>query len=113
MPAYNAEAYIKDAIQSVLDQSYAHLELIITNDGSRDGTLSIIHSFSDERIVLIDQENQGVSAARNAALKRMSGELFCFLDADNICRVCFQPVDESFFYGSPDSINIVWYDTHD
>lgn len=83
MPAYNAEKYIAGAIQSVLDQDYSNFELLIINDGSTDNTRQIIQSFGDGRIRYFEQNNQGVSAARNVGLDNMKGEYFCFLDADD------------------------------
>jgi len=84
LPAYNAEAYIAEAIQSVLDQSYTHWELLLINDGSTDATERIIQQFTDFRIHYFEQENRGVSAARNVGLANMQGEFFCFLDADDV-----------------------------
>lgn len=84
MPAYNAEQYIGQAIESVLDQSYPHWELIIVNDGSTDRTVDIALLFADPRIKIIHQDNSGESAARNTALKHMQGEFVAFLDADDI-----------------------------
>ena len=83
MPAYNAEKYIAEAIESVLNQDYTKFELIIINDGSKDKTESIINSFDDKRIKYYSQENKGVSAGRNLGLKIMVGDFFCFLDADD------------------------------
>jgi teichuronic acid biosynthesis glycosyltransferase TuaG len=83
MPAYNAAAYIEEAIQSVLNQTYQNWELLIVNDGSKDDTEAKIKAFEDTRIHYFKQENQGVSAARNLALKNMKGDFFCFLDADD------------------------------
>ena len=83
MPAFNAEKYIGEAIKSVLDQSHRDIELLIINDGSTDDTASKIDQFDDERIQVFHQENSGVSAARNLGLDTMSGEFFCFLDADD------------------------------
>ena len=57
MPAYNAENYIAEAINSVLQQSFTDFDLLIVNDGSSDNTENIIHSFSDERIRLINQRS--------------------------------------------------------
>ncbi|MFK5976789.1 MAG: glycosyltransferase family A protein [Sulfurovum sp.] len=82
-PAYNAEKYIAEAIESVIDQSYTNWELIIINDGSSDSTEDIIKSFRDSRIKLINQSNGGVSSARNRGLKIARGEYITFLDADD------------------------------
>ncbi len=84
MPVYNGALYISEAIDSVLSQEYTNWELIIINDGSTDGTQEILNSFTDHRIQYFTQSNQGVSAARNLALEKITGTYFCFLDADDI-----------------------------
>lgn len=83
MPAYNAEQYIAQAVESVLAQSYQNWELIIVNDGSTDRTPSIVLNYSDPRIRVIHQSNSGESIARNTALRHMRGEFVAFLDADD------------------------------
>jgi glycosyltransferase involved in cell wall biosynthesis len=83
MPAYNAERFIGQAIESVLVQSYPNWELIVVNDGSTDNTAEVVAGYSDSRIRLLHQPNGGESAARNTALKNMHGELVAFLDADD------------------------------
>lgn len=83
MPAYNAAEVIGEAITSVLAQTYSHWELLITDDGSTDATASVVRSFDDPRIKLIQQCNQGVSEARNRSLDIASGEFITFLDADD------------------------------
>jgi len=84
MPAYNAEAYIETAIQSVIDQTYSHWELIVVDDGSTDNTAAIVNRFEDPRIRLIRQENGGESAARNTALDHINGIYLGFLDSDDL-----------------------------
>jgi glycosyltransferase involved in cell wall biosynthesis len=84
MPAFNAARYIKEAVDSVLAQSWDNWELIIINDGSTDETASILRSFNDERITVIEQINKGVSAARNSGLYIAKGEFVTFLDSDDI-----------------------------
>lgn len=87
MAAYNAEQYIKDAICSVLDQTYKNWELIIVDDGSSDRTAEIIDDFSkkDVRIQVIHQKNSGTAAsARNTALKYITGDYVHMLDADDM-----------------------------
>ena len=62
MPAFNAEAYIKEAIQSILDQTYPNFELLICDDGSSDKTVEVVDSFNDDRIKLfINNKNLGLS----------------------------------------------------
>src|SRR5690606_28602885 len=84
MPAYNAEKYIAEAIQSVLEQRHKHWELLIVNDGSKDNTGKIVQSFADPRIKYFEQENKGACAARNTALSNMNGSYLCVLDADDV-----------------------------
>ena len=91
LPVFNGGKYIKKAIDSVLSQSLKEFELIIINDGSTDNTLEIIESFSDSRIILINQENLGPGASRNRALDIASGEYVMYLDADDwFCRDAFE-----------------------
>ncbi|MCK5537348.1 MAG: glycosyltransferase family 2 protein [Bacteroidales bacterium] len=84
VPAYNAEQYIAEAIQSVLNQTFQDWELLVIDDGSRDNTAKIVKSFFDPRIILIQQENGGVSSARNKGLEGVKGKYITFLDADDI-----------------------------
>ena len=85
IPAYNTEKYIGNCIESVIKQTYHNLEVIIVNDGSEDNTLEIITKarLRDNRIVVINQENNGPSAARNAGLKICRGDYVFFLDSDD------------------------------
>ena len=84
MPAYNAEAYIEEAIGSVLAQTYTNWELLLVNDGSTDDTARIIDAFSDPRIRVFHKENGGIGSARNMALSHAQGEFMCGLDADDV-----------------------------
>lgn len=86
MPCYNAELFIRQAIDSVLIQNYPIWELLIINDGSTDHSKDIILSYKDSRIRYYEQENYGVSAARNIGLKYMQGDYFCFLDSDDVLQ---------------------------
>ena len=83
MPTYNSAGFIHSAIESVLNQTLRDWELLVVNDGSSDNTEEIVKSFKDPRILYFYQENRGVGAARNIGLKNMTGEFFCFLDADD------------------------------
>jgi len=84
LPAYNAEKFISTTIESVLNQGYNNIEVLIVNDGSTDATEKLIVSKRDIRIRYFNQENKGVSAARNVGLANMKGDYFCFLDADDV-----------------------------
>ncbi|MFC2043379.1 glycosyltransferase family 2 protein, partial [Chloroflexota bacterium] len=83
MPAYNAEAYIAQAIESVLVQSYTQWELVIVNDGSMDSTADIAAQYDDPRIRILHQANAGEATARNTALQNIQGEFVAFLDSDD------------------------------
>ena len=85
MPAFNAEKHIAQAIESILQQTYSHFELLILDDGSTDRTKEIIDQFDDGRIVRIDlTENQGLVRARNQLVAAAKGKYIAFLDADDI-----------------------------
>lgn len=89
VPVYNGESSIKKCVSSIIEQSYKNLEIIIVDDGSKDSTLSICQGISekDKRLMVLHQENQGVSAARNNGLQHMSGEYVMFVDADDFLDV--------------------------
>lgn len=84
MPVYNAEEFVGDSITSVLIQSFQNFELIVINDGSTDGSETIIKSFKDERIVYYSQTNQGQVVASNQGIKLARGKYIKFLDADDL-----------------------------
>lgn len=85
MPVYNVEKYLKRCILSVLNQTFSNFELICVDDGANDSSYSILKDFEnkDKRIKVIRQENQGLSEARNAGLKKACGEYVYFLDSDD------------------------------
>ncbi|NEP72062.1 MAG: glycosyltransferase family 2 protein [Okeania sp. SIO2G4] len=83
VPAYNAEEYLEEALQSISKQNYEPLEIIVIDDGSTDKTASIAKGFSD-KINYIYQENSGPAAARNTGIKIAQGEYIAFLDSDDI-----------------------------
>lgn len=84
IPLYNKEKMISVTIASVLSQVYTDFELIIVNDGSTDNSIDEINKFKDRRIKVVNQQNQGVSAARNKGILEANGEWILFLDADDI-----------------------------
>lgn len=85
VPVYNGEKFIEECIKNVLNQTLEEFELIIVNDGSTDNTLDICkrNSEGDKRIRIINQENEGVSSARNKGIKLSQGEYICFIDCDD------------------------------
>ena len=86
IPVYNAGEFLRETVLSVLEQDYKAIELILVNDGSKDDSLSICNELkaSDDRIIVIDQPNAGVSTARNNGLKAAKGEYVLFIDADDL-----------------------------
>ena len=86
IPVYNKEKYLSKTIESVLQQSFLDFEIIIINDGATDSSEKIIEGFKDPRIQYIKQENQGVSAARNAGIKAANTNYIALLDADDIWK---------------------------
>jgi glycosyltransferase involved in cell wall biosynthesis len=85
MAAYNVEPFIGAAIDSVRSQTFSDLELLVVDDGSTDGTARVAeqHTRSDPRVRLLRQENRGLSAARNVALRHSRGEYIAILDSDD------------------------------
>ena len=85
MPVYNGEKFIRETIDSVLNQTYRNFEFIIVNDGSIDSTRLIINSYDDKRVVVLDlPTNRGVSNARNIGMDSSKGEFIAFCDADDL-----------------------------
>lgn len=85
IPCYNAKQTLEKCLDSVVHQNYTHLEIIIVDDGSTDGTSKIYEEFQikDDRIKVLKQENSGVSRARNRGLEAANGEYICFVDSDD------------------------------
>jgi len=85
IPIYNVDSYIAKCLESVINQSYKNLEIIIINDGSTDKTKDICEHYAntDNRIVLVNQNNQGISMARNKGLDMAAGEYIGFVDGDD------------------------------
>ena len=86
IPVYNTQAYLESCLQSALGQSLQETEFICINDGSTDRSLDILlqYAHTDRRIRILDQENSGLSRARNAGLQAAQGEYLCFLDSDDL-----------------------------
>lgn len=83
IPAYNAESFIADTVRSALNQTFADLEVIVVDDGSKDGTLARLAAFGD-RIRVHQQPNGGVARARNTGVSLARGSWIAFLDADDL-----------------------------
>src|SRR5690625_850767 len=84
IPLYNKEKYIHNTIKSVLEQNIIDFEIIVINDGSTDKSYDIVKSIDDKRLKIINQENKGVSSARNLGIKQAKFDWIALLDADDI-----------------------------
>jgi glycosyltransferase involved in cell wall biosynthesis len=87
IPVYNKVAYLRETLDSALRQTYENIEIVLVDDGSSDGSFEILKEYFEkypERIILIDQENQGVSVATNVGIQAAKGEYIQFLDADDL-----------------------------
>jgi hypothetical protein len=84
MPCYNAASYVGVAIDSVLAQTYQNIEIIVTDDGSTDGSTAILAAYAARNVTVVTQKNRGQCAAANAAYKESKGDLIKFFDADDL-----------------------------
>ena len=109
IPVYNVEEYLKECLESIINQSFKDFEVICVNDGSTDNSLEILQKYAenDERFKVLNQENQGQGVARNNALNIANGEYILFVDPDDFIelnmlevlneRLDVQNVDVAFF----------------
>lgn len=102
IPVYNVEKYIKECLDSVLNQTFSDFEVICVNDGSTDKSLSILEEYTkkDTRIKVISQQNQGLSDARNTGIDTAQGKYIYFLDSDDwiepdTLEVCYNTAEEN------------------
>lgn len=89
VPVYNVEKYIEECLISIKNQTYKNLEIIIVNDGSKDRSIEICKKIinKDKRFLIFNQDNQGLSAARNNGLALANGEYFTFVDSDDYLEI--------------------------
>lgn len=83
IPCYNSEKWIKECLQSVINQVYKNLEIIVVDDGSTDNTAQIIRNFTDNRLKYFYKKNEGASATRNFGIEQSKGNWISFLDSDD------------------------------
>lgn len=103
IPVFNRPSFLKEAIDSVLNQSFKNYEIIVVDDGSTDSTPNIIDSYGDS-IKKIWQDNKGVSAARNAGIRASSHDLIAFLDSDDLWMSEKLECQVSFFDNHPEAL---------
>ena len=110
IPCFNVENYLDECVMSVINQSLKDIEIILVNDGSVDKTLKIIRKYEkkDNRVKVIDQKNQGLSASRNHALELATGEYIIFLDSDDY--ISEGSLEEIYDKASKNKLDVLYYD---
>ncbi|MGU8763722.1 glycosyltransferase family 2 protein [Clostridium perfringens] len=83
VPVYNTEKYLEKCINSILQQTYKNIEIIVVNDGSTDNSKNVLNKKYKDNIILINQENKGLGGARNTGIKHASGDYIMFVDSDD------------------------------
>lgn len=104
IPAYNAEKHIAESINSILQQSYHPIEIIVVNDGSTDNTSEILYAYRSKEVKVIEQDNKGQCAAANRAFHESTGEYIKFFDADDILSKDFIKNQVEVLAGKSDTI---------
>lgn len=84
MPAWNAERYLTDALESVFNQTYPNFELLVCDGGSTDSTLEIFKGVSDDRLKIVSQSDKGLPDALNKGFSFASGDIYCWLNSDDV-----------------------------
>ena len=107
IPVYNVEKYLRECLNSVVNQTLKDIEIICVNDGSTDNSLAILQEYAknDKRIVLINQENKNAGAARNTGLAHATGEYLSFLDSDDFFEL--NMLEEMYNSAKENSLDIV------
>lgn len=111
VPVYNVENYLKECLDSVINQTLQDLEIICINDGSTDGSLKILEEYQkrDERIQVISQKNGGLSAARNTGMNAATGEYLYFFDSDD--AIAPETLKELYELCQKNKLDIVYFDS--
>lgn len=111
VPVYNVEKYLENCLNSIINQTYKNLEIILVNDGSLDnsGTICDDYAKRDSRIKVIHQKNCGVSAAKNNGLKEATGELISFIDSDDTIEPNFYEILYNSLIKTNSDIALVGY----
>ncbi len=125
VPVYNVKDYLALSLQSARNQTFSDIEIVCVNDGSTDGSRDLLEKFAqvDERFVIIDKQNGGLSSARNAGIKAATSEYICFLDSDDMlvpeaCEIIMAAFEATgvdvVTYGAtpyPEFMSYYWLDT--
>lgn len=101
IPVHNHEQFIGETIESVISQSYPHIQIVVIDDGSTDGTRNVLEMYKD-KIIVNRQMNAGVVAARNSGIQKATGEYVCILDCDDLFLPQKVELQISLFKNRPD-----------
>jgi glycosyltransferase involved in cell wall biosynthesis len=115
IPCYNQARFLREAVESALGQDYPAKEVIVINDGSEDNVREVVSRFKD-KIISLEQENKGVSAARNTGIRAARGKYIAFLDSDDACLPHALRDRASYLDNNPDTAlvcanSLVFYET--
>ena len=121
VPIYNVEKYLRDCIESIINQTYTNIEIILVNDGSTDSSLEICKEYAEknDKIKIVNKKNGGLSDARNYGLEHATGKYIMFVDSDdylalNSCEVLYNAIKDTEFefvtanFAFTDSEGIPW-----
>lgn len=108
VPIYNVEKYLAQCLDSIINQTQKNIEIVCVNDGSTDGSLEILKQYQakDKRIIIINQKNLGLSAARNAGIQRSNGDFIVFIDSDDyIAEDMIEKMYQAIIYKNSDVVS--------
>jgi len=95
VPVYNVEKYIEKCLESIINQTFKDIEIIVVNDGTKDNSIKIIEEkFKDKRIKIYNKENGGAASAKNYGIKKATGEYLFFIDGDDFIEECLKEMYE-------------------
>lgn len=106
LPVYNVEKYLGACLDSIYNQTFQDFEIIAVNDGSTDGSLDILNDYRDKygKMIIVSQDNKGLSSARNVGLSFAKGEWICYIDSDDIILPRMLEIVHSYFDGAVDIV---------
>ena len=109
IPIYNVEKYLKTCLNSIINQTLKEIEVICVNDGSTDNSLSLLQEYSrkENKIMIINQRNRGLSEARNTGVKFSKGEFIYFIDSDDYLRL--NALFELYEYSQKNNLDIIYF----
>ena len=110
IPVYNVELYLRDCLDSIINQTYSNTEIICVNDGSTDGSLAILEEYyaQDDRVSIINQENSGSSVTRNAGMQQASGKYILFVDSDDMLKA--NAIESLLKYSEENKLDVLYYE---